>query len=58
MGSGLFRGHLDIISRHEIKGWAHDVSDAERSVVVELVEGDIVLTRTTANIMRKDLADL
>jgi glycosyltransferase involved in cell wall biosynthesis len=57
VGSGLFRGHVDIISRQEIKGWAHDVSDAERSVVVELVEGDIVLARTTANIMRKDLAD-
>lgn len=57
MGSGPFRGHVDITSRKEIKGWAHDVSDVERSVVVELVEGDTVLARTTANIMRRDLAD-
>lgn len=57
MGSGLFRGHVDITSRKEIKGWAHDVCDVERSLVVELVEGDIVLARTSANIMRRDLAD-
>lgn len=57
MASGSFRGHVDIATRKEIKGWAHDPSAAERSLDVELVEGDVVLARTTANLLRRDLAD-
>lgn len=57
MASGPFRGHVDIATRTEVKGWAHDPAAPERCLDVELVEGDVVLARTSANLLRRDLAD-
>ncbi len=57
MGQSLLRGHVDIATAQEIKGWAWDAAAPERGVPVELVQGGVVMARTTASLMRKDLLD-
>nr|WP_194300047.1 Hint domain-containing protein [Acetobacter musti] len=51
--SGPLRGHLDIVTRDRIAGWAADDSNA--AVALQILDNGMVLSRTIANADRNDL---
>jgi hypothetical protein len=53
-GFGPYQGFLDERSTKHVAGWVRDLSDLERRVEIEIVVGERVLARATANVLVDD----
>jgi hypothetical protein len=52
---GSFDGHLELVNRNEIAGWAWDSSRPKSPVDVEIYDGDTLLKTVPASQFRRDL---
>ncbi len=50
-------GNLDRVSFDEISGWVWDADHPEQSVDIEILDGDVVVLKVSADQFRPDLAD-
>ncbi|HEX3994152.1 MAG TPA: glycosyltransferase family 2 protein, partial [Acetobacteraceae bacterium] len=50
-------GNLDRVSFDEISGWVWDTDHPEQAVDIEILDGDVVVLKVTADQFRPDLAD-
>lgn len=50
-------GNLDRVSFDEIAGWVWDAAQPEKPVDIEILDGDVVVLKVTADQFRPDLAD-
>jgi hypothetical protein len=54
---GSFDGHLELVNRNEIAGWAWDSSRPKKPVDVEIYDGDTPLKTVPASQFRQDLLE-
>src|ERR1039458_5813196 len=52
----MYKGYVDKITRSMVQGWALDAENPDRSVEVLVFVNGAMVTRTTANLSRPDLA--
>ena len=50
-------GYVDAIRHHRVEGWVWDAHDPDRSIALELLEGDRLLVTGRADGFRQDLLD-
>ena len=53
----VYEGQLESMNCNSITGWAWDRNNSATAVIVELLEGTMVLASATANVFREDLSN-
>ena len=51
-----YKGRIDGIDKMNVKGWAVDINHPDQIMEVEILDGELVIAKTKADIKRSDLA--